>query len=471
MTHGGRIEGYDEAVRAVQELMSPRARLMARLERFVEGTQYEGLPDFFAADAKVSLFQRAPCIVYPVVRTAIDSNVDLLLGDGRFPVVTSRPDEDSDFDDDGELSEDESEIYDRFVVQAHKQSRFRPLCREVFADAQATKSGCAIFGVRNGRFFGDTIKARWAEPEFDVDGAVTRLVIQYGYVDQAIVNRRWRAVPRIYRRVIDAQRDVTYLPADAKVSPETIAWAEDPQRSVDHGLGFCPVVWYPHMRGCAAVSEFDGRAIHEHILPSIHAHDLVLSQRHRAALYAGDPQWTEAGVEDGYNPSEGRKGMGVPASLKGGPISADNPAAGSYRDPSTPRRVRVKSPGRVWQYPDKDVKVQLHTLPGDALKALDEHAHDLRQKLAEALCVVFLDPENVKFAATVSGKALETLKQRQLDRLDQYRADFGDKFIVPATNMLSRIADKIGPGGVRLPVLDAAAPVLAKFRSEDEAAA
>jgi hypothetical protein len=80
-----------------------------------------------------------------------------------------------------------------------------------------------------------------------------------------------------------------------------------------------------------------------------------------------------------------------------------------------------------------------------------------------------MDPENVKFAATVSGKALEVLKQRQLDRCDQYRADFGERFILPATNMLIRIVAKVKLGA-RVPGIKRALPILTKIGGSDEGA-
>jgi hypothetical protein len=131
----------------------------------------------------------------------------------------------------------------------------------------------------------------------------------------------------------------------------------------------------------------------------------------------------------------------VPASTFGRPGEG---AVGAYV--SEPlgggSKARKKSPGTVWQYGGKnpEVKVELHTLPGDALTAIDNHARDLRSKLAESLGVVFLDLEALPNESRLSGKALESAKGRQLDRVNYYRSDFGDKFLLPALGMLLRIA-------------------------------
>lgn len=419
--------GLREAQKILDKNLSARAKALASLEKYVEGTQYDHLPDWFSD--KKPLWERAPCIVYPIVKAAIDSNGDLLLGEGRFPMAKV----------DG-LEGEESEKFEKAVAKAAQQSRLKAAAREVFAAGQGCGSACAVFGVRGGRLFIDTLLARWCEPKLELDGSVISLEVRYPYlaIEKTGDGEKW--VCKIYRRTIDANLDVQYDPATAKPDGTEPSWTV--KEKVEHGLGFCPVVWFPHLKGCAAYNDFDGRAIHEHLTDEIRAHDFALSQRHRAALYAGDPQWTEIGVEPGYNPtgSGGRKAE-VPASVFGRPGES---SIGVYTSEpaSSASKARKKSPGTVWQYQGKnpEVKVQLHTLPGDALKALDDHARDLRSKLAESLGVVFLDLEALPNESRLSGRALESAKARQLDRVNYYRSDFGDKFLIPALGMLLRIA-------------------------------
>ncbi len=420
------IQGYSEALKALEANLSPRAKHLAGLERYVEGTQYAGLPDWFSDEKP--LWERAPCIVYPIVRSAIDSNVDLLLGEGRYPSATVE-----------DLEGDAADDFEQALARIVKQARLQAAAREVFAAGQGSAAGCAIFGVRSGRLFVDTSRARWCEPVIDAEGAVLSLTIQYPYLAIDKSEGTPKIVARLYRRVIDGVRDVTYLPGDARADAIEPQWKEDPAQTITHGLGFCPVVWYPHMRGCAIVGDFDGRAIHEHLTDEIRGHDFSLSQRHRAALYAGDPQWTEIGVEPGYNPTSAGRRVEVPASVTG--TKGEKPHA-VYVSGKPGRKARKKSPGVVWQYEGKagEVEVKLHALPGDALKALDDHARDLRVKLAESLGVVFLDPESMPQGSTMSGRFLEAIKARQLDRCDNYRSDFGDRFLLPAIGMLVRIA-------------------------------
>lgn len=465
-----KIVGQDEANRLYESAMSPRSAELLTLERYVDGTQYAGLLDWFA-DAPIA--DRAPCIVDLVVRAAIDSNVDLLLGEGRRPVLTARPDEDDTALGVEGLNEDESELYDQWLRAVQRETRFWTVAREAFKQAQAARSSATLWSLRGGRLAGSVLRARWCEPEFAADGeTVTRLVQCYPYIDtERAPDGTLRSVAKLFRRVIDERADTTYMPIplthEGRVPPVG-AWVPDPSRTVEHGLGLCPVVWYAHMRGPLVRGDYDGTAIHESILSQIRAHDYALSQRHRAALYASDPQWTEIGVEEGYNPAPAGPTVprdGVAATAKGGRPTLDNPVTGAYRTPPRAGVGRRRGVTSVWTYEDPQTRVQMHTLPGDALNAARDNATDLRVKLCESLAVVFLDPDNVKFAATLSGKALEVIRRRQLDRCDQYREDFGEHWVKPSVGMIARIVQATGAkgGGVLTPGTKSVLPILNRF--------
>jgi hypothetical protein len=231
------------------------------------------------------------------------------------------------------------------------------------------------------------------------------------------------------------------------------------------------VHWYAHMRECSTVSDFDGRAVHENVLDELRGLDFALSQRHRAALFCGDPQIVEIGVEPGYNPTASISGRsaGVPSSAYGGKPSNANPSTGSYRAPPT-RSARVKSPGVAWQYEAKkaDCDVKYLKIGSDDLKALDEHAADLRNKIAEALAVVIMDAQNVKFHAAMSGKAIEQFRAFQFDRCDQIRDDVAANWIIPAAQLALRVCLKTVTRG--LIAVDKVRGLLEKFAADDAAA-
>lgn len=458
-----------EATKAFLANVSPRYLRLEGFEKWVEGRQYDGRPSWWSDECP--LWERAPIIVYPVVSIAASSYVDLLLGNGRYPEFSTKIGEDESDEDNG-LSAEESATVDRFIREYHKVCRFRAASRDAIYSAQGCGSVCEIHGARNGKPFVDNVPAKWCEPKLDAEGAVESLEIRYPYFDQYKDQRgQWAIRTRIYRRVVDKTRDVEYLPAEANENGTEPKWVENKDRTVEHGLGFCPVIWYPFMRGCVPVNEVDGRPIHLNITDEIHQHDIARSQWHRGALMS-EPQVVEIGVDPEHNPTElGRTAMLV-STEHGGPLGPHRqPTAktgaitGGYQM-GAPKTARKKGPGYVWRYPNPETKVEFKTYPGDALKAQEDNCRDLRLKLQEALCVIFLDPESIKFAATTSGKALEAIKQKQLDRCDQIRDDLTDRYFDPTVSMQLRIADTLMSRGLRLKVSGAekAKPILAKFR-------
>lgn len=436
----GEAENSGEAIAAARANLSPRARELEVLERYATGRQYEGLADWFSDN--VPLWERAPCIVYNIAGVAIRSNTQLVLGEGRFPVITSNPGE-NDSEADG-LDPEASKKVDRAIAELMKRARFRSAVRQALVHAQQAKSCAVLAGVRSGRPFLEIVRARWCEPQFDIHRNVISLEIRYPYIDwQKQPDGKWKLKAKLYRRIIDAKSDTTFFPLDADKNgrdPVESDWRPDPSLTVQHKLGFCPVHWYAHMRECSTVADYDGEAIHQDVLDEIRGLDFTLSQRHRAALFCGDPQITECGVEPGSNPSGqyGRAGA-VPSTYAGGAPSKSNPVTGAYQN-SGPESARVKSPGIVWQYEGADTKVAYLVLPPEALGVLDAHASDLRNKLAEMLCVVILDPQNVKNTADMSGKAIEQLRARQFDRCDEIREDVEENLLLPVTKLLLRVA-------------------------------
>jgi len=443
-----RFAGAEEARKAIEAYTSPRTRYLDELERYVEGTQYIGLRSW--DDGETPLRERAPCIVYLLAKAAIESNEDLLLGDHRFPELSTKPGEDDDIfdeDDDEGLNEDDSAYVDRVICEVERVAKFAAACREAFASAQAVGTSVVICGARGtlGRLFIDTVSPKWCERELDSDGRVTKLIIQYPYENTFRDSHgEWRVRAMLYRREIDALSDTTMLPVEVVAETQKINWKPDPAQTFPHGLGFCPVLWHAHMQGCATVEQIDGKAIHRACLDEIRELDYSLSQRHSAALYTGAPQLVEIGVAPGYNPTDVGRTAIVPGTPTGGALTSGNKPSSEYRTMGA-QVARKKGVSVAWQYNQdaKDVRVEYLTLDGAATKVLDDDAHDIRQKLAEMMCVVFMDPDNIKFAATLSGKAIEILLGRQLNRVDKYRDDFGDGLMVPMMAMMLRIVCRL----------------------------
>jgi hypothetical protein len=433
--------GHDAAVKAYNANLPARQRRMGWMRQWVDGTQYEGRANWFSdGEHAPPLLEREPCVVYPAARIAINSNVDLVLGDGRFPEI------DVESDGGDEASDEAARECNEAVRKLVKTTKLKAAARRALRECQKVGSTIAIISVRSGKPAIDVPRAEWAEPKFGADGEIESVEIRYPYISEQRSPRGERTEKcLLFRRVIDTENDTTFLPGDAALSGSEPEWKVDATKTFAHGLGFCPVVWHAHMRECDIVETFDGEAIHEGLLDEIFAHDVSLSQRHRASLYVGDPQIVETGVSDigaigttGRMADTGMMPGEVLATMSGGRPSASNPIIGTFGARPGPR-VRRKSPGEVWSYDDQNARVSYLTVPADALNVIAENACDLKTKLCESMAVVLIDPENVKFASTLSGKALEALKARQLDRCNQIRDDFWDGWIEPVVRMLCRV--------------------------------
>src|SRR6266542_2396066 len=121
------IDGFDDALRVFKANVGPRYNYLENLENWCNGNQYRGLPDWFSIDRP--LWERAPCITYLLSKEAIESKVDLVLGEGRFPEFTTSPGEGDPLADDteteqGNLNKADSALMDAFIDRVMKQSGF-----------------------------------------------------------------------------------------------------------------------------------------------------------------------------------------------------------------------------------------------------------------------------------------------------------------------------------------------------------
>ena len=451
--------------------LPPRYFVLDQLERYVLGTQYAHLAPWKRED--LPLFERAPCVQYPIVQRSIDSNADLCLGEGRWPLITSNPGEDDTaFDERLGLDEEQSEILDRAIKAISEQARLRSVSSELLCEAQGCKTAVAVCCIRDGKLYVESVKAKHCSVTFVAGRAneVERLEVKYPYVEEWFnpEHKRWEARVLLYRRVIDALADKTYKPVIANEDGADIndhVWQA--LTTIEHALGFCPVIWYRFMPKTSDAGNADGVAVHEQIKDEIDGLNYALSMRHRAALCAGDPQIVETGVDDGdMNAPMGRQAQSIAQ-------PGDHASMGQWQNADVRGQSGMNMPARkrgcgvIWSTPNPQAKVEYLTLPGDALKVLEDDAADLLNLLREALAFVSIDPADAKLGiGELSGKALEWFHKKQTDRCTKIREDFGHSCLLPLVNMLLRMVHAKGAdksAALFLPGLAKVLPVLAKF--------
>ena len=170
---------------------------------------------------------RRPSTPYGLVPTIVDRFTGMLFSEKRHPVlrVPGMPDVES------------------LLVALAEASRFWPtmMLARTFGGAMGT----LILGAKlvGGRPRIELHDPRWCEPVFDdpeVFG-VASMEKRYFYPKEVRDPKTGRFVVLHYwyRRIIDTVRDVVFKPVE--VTDREPSW--EVESVVEHGLGFCPVVW------------------------------------------------------------------------------------------------------------------------------------------------------------------------------------------------------------------------------------
>lgn len=441
---------------AAERWLSPRFHTLDKLERYSRGTQYEGKPNFYHPEKDVPLLERAPNIVHGITEIAIRQHTDFALGQGRFPVVTSEADEDEELLGEG-ISEESAATLDAFLRVLMRHARFRASAVDALSNAEGCGTEVTVVAVKSGCPRLQSLPAKVCTPTFAADGAVTSLEVRYPFVEfYQDRQREWRARAKLFRRLIDTMSDIVFVPAEigqASIEPK---WVVDRANSVEHNLGFCPVVWYRFKSSSAQAGDIDGVAIHDTQLDEIDALNTSLSQRGRASLYAGDPQMWETGADPSAPPPGG---VGRAALVEG--AKRDTYVFGIANQG---RPARRKGAGTVWSYESADARVGMLTLPGDALAGISDHCADLEDKIAQVLGYTAASIESVKGAT--SGKALGFLFLRTTTFVDGVREDFWNGWMEPTLSMLLRIVRELesaSTGSVYVPGAAKVRPILDTF--------
>ena len=447
---------------------SPRYLELESYQAYYDGDQYAGRPNFLDQTSETPLLERAPCIVENIVANAIESNVALAMGGVRFPRLLSQSKEDdSTFDARFGLSATDSVTLDRFngglVDQCALQTSFMTACKM----AEASRSVALVFSYLAGMPTIDTLWAKTCEPEFDPADPtkVVKLTVRYRFVDvvrdATTQNEFWQVVKE-YLRVIDAVNDTVYQPVEIFDVKDPGNTGTGPKASsVAHGFGCCPVVWYAHMRPTRAYGQKDGVCIHESRTAQIDAINYSLSARHSAALYAGSPQMVATGVDSEQDDFGGGGRVARPMPMPGD--TAGEWSTALYGKASSGGGAIKKGTNVLWRIGSESGDVKLLTLPGDALKALDDNSRDLRARMRESIKYIYIDPETLSGSGDVSGKTLAFVYSNQLNFVNQLRDDVWRGLIKPSLIMLYRML-LANSAGVYLPGLAKALPILARFQ-------
>jgi len=379
-------------------------------EAFWRGAHYDNRPNFW--DDTVPLQERAPCVRSHIVETSITRLADLVFGKSRFPVLAVG---ESDYD--VVFSEPEQEVLAAFVARIVEKASLRTVMRTLLEQGLGVGSSVVLCSIVRGLPKAQVLSAKYCTPTFSRHNEVETLTISY------LTEKDGKSVR--FRRVLDATSDTTFF----ELAPELVGkvpWMPDPDRTVEHNLGFCPVIWRAHQPEVSDHDCLDGQPLFAGCESEVEALDMALSLRHRNALYNGEPQIIRSGV-DTVNPlgEVGRQAKSDGFLNWIGATPYSNRGSGTK-----------KAPGKIWNLP-QGADAKLLESSGAGAQILELDAEGLRKVLLEARSIVIASPETV--SANASAALMEVIHAPMVATADMLRDPYG-ALLVEIVNMFLRMA-------------------------------
>ena len=314
---------------------------------------------------------RRPSVVVPMPKLIVDTYCRALWSAGRRPIA---------------VLEGASGTEDNMLLASLiREARLYKVMREATRRALSLGTGIVAWRIQDGRFVAEAWDPKWARPQFRPGAFPALAEVDYRFpFEREIEDARGTHVRTLWaRQVVSETTWTVYHPTEVADGREP-EWRRDSALSVDHGLGFVPVVWMTV--GERGPHEHDGTSIYASLLSLFDDINFTASQQARSLYYNLDPQLVLTGVAE------------------------------------TDVQVLMKGPN-TWPLP-KDADAKLLESSGSYIAQSETRLQALRKWCLDAAAVVINDPERISGAQ--SGTALELLCAPMLARVDDLRDELGD---------------------------------------------
>ena len=364
------------------------------LTRLLEGKIYDHMQYGFheekveGTEDYIPLRNRRPSVRYGLCRTVVDDSVALLFSEGHFPTVDCK---------DKDTAETLAEIIKETALN------------QVMIDA-ATRGSVGsvsiLMRVLNNRIFFTVFNTQFLTPVWKKDAPDTleNVIEQYKVKGEVLKANGYTIadddlkVDFWFRREWDENNESWFMPTKVSVSvPSEI----DKENTVEHKLGFVPMVWIKNLPGGDAIDgkcTFPTEAIDNQI-----EIDYQLSQAGRGLKYSSDPTLLikEPGVDN-----DGKM-------VKGG------------------GNAIVVS---------KDGDAKLLEISGTASEAVIEYVRCLRELALETAHGNRANAD--KLSAAQSGRAMELMNQALIWLADKLRISYGEGALLQLLRMIVKASEK-----------------------------
>ena len=358
------------------------------MQAVLNGTLYDRLDYEFHTEKSdageyIPIRKRKPSVRYGICRTVVDDSVSLLFSEGHFPTAQC---EDKPTAEALQALVRETRLDDVMINAAIKGS---------------VGSVAVLFRVLKSRVFFDVMTTEYLTPVWQIDAPDTleRVTERYkvkgetlkamGYhiADADLTAWHW------FHREWDNSDETWFAPAKlSDVANDKYRPVIDRSRSVNHALGFVPVVWIRNLPGG---NEIDGACTFRPAIDASIEIDYQLSQAGRGLKYSSDPTLV-------------------------------------IKEPASPDGDIVKGAGNALIL-TQEGDAKLLEIGGTASAAVIEYVKQLRELALES--IHGNRSEASKLSAAQSGRAMELMNQGLIWLADRLRAAYGEHGLLPLLRM------------------------------------
>jgi hypothetical protein len=375
-----------------------RAWWIGVLRAVLDGSFYDVLRHPFHrektdAGEYVPLRDRRPSVRYNLCRIVAEDAATLVFGEERFPRVTC---------DDVAVAAALNELAEETALATVMTEA--AVCGSV-------GSVVVLLRVLKGRVFWSVMGTAFLTPEWQPDAPDTLKSVteQYKVRGSALRERGYAIADKDlsrwfwFRRMWDCSAELWYLPWPVTAEPnETAGPVVDDARSVQHGLGFVPMVWIRNLPGPSATgAPCDGACTFKPAIDTQIEIEYQLSQAGRGLKYSSDPTLV-------------------------------------VKEPAAADEQFVKGAGNALVVSDKG-DAKLLEIGGTAAAAVVEYVRFLRESALESMHGNRSDPN--RFSAAQSGRALEVMNHGLIGLAGQVRTSYGNQAL---KRMLRMVLDAAG---------------------------
>jgi hypothetical protein len=384
-----------------------RTRRLDILTRVLQGRLYDVLPYEFheergAGGEYIPLRRRRPSVRYPLAKIVVDDSLSLVFGEGHFPTLES------------------GDARSRALLgDIARESSLNQTMLEA-ALRGSVGSVAVLLRVLSGRVFFRVLPSMYLKPEWqaavpDQLARVTetykvpgRMLADQGYDIEDPLTEFW------FQRAWDDTGETWFVPTPVADGPPTEI---DPLRSVQHGLGFVPIVWIRNLPGG---DDIDGACTFRSAVETGIEIDYRLSQAGRGLKYSSDPTLL-------------------------------------IREPAGVDNEIVRGAGNALVVSEKG-DAKLLEIGGTAASAVIDYVRFLREMALEGVHGNRASAD--RLSAPQSGRALELMNQGLIWLADNLRVSYGGALLQLAQMVVrvSAIYPLVVRGDVAAP-LDASAPL------------